>query len=96
MEPSEWSLLTRASVFGVIFGVVGGLSIWVQRWIKGEPLVKRTKFSSPSTFYAGIALFGGASVMAFVAGMPLFATVFLGIAVLYGVGLIAYRRGWRG
>jgi hypothetical protein len=93
---AEWSLLTRGVVFGLIFGVIGGLAVWAQRWLKGEPLIQRTEFSSPSILYVGFALFGGAALLALLAGMPLFAAAFFGIAILYGILVIAYKRGWRG
>jgi hypothetical protein len=96
MESTEWSLLTRGAVLGIIVGVTIGLAVWAQRWLKGEPLIQRTKLSSPSPVYAGIALFCVAAVMALLSGMALFAAAFLGIAVLLGIGLFAYQRGWRG
>jgi len=82
-------------------GLLGALVICVPaivwRLIRRRPIVPRGRTrNSPGVFYAGIAVFGALAIMSFVMNRPLFGS-FLSLGLALSVlGLIAFRRGWRG
>jgi hypothetical protein len=89
--------------FAVIGGLLGGmlfnLPVIVYRLIKKQPIIpkgKKEKLQSPRILYAGVALFGGMAVFSFMNGLRYFALAFVLFSCAYDIGLIAYRRGWRG
>ena len=99
MNTQPWSeahLLFYTVAMGIVGGLAGAVPIFALRWWKGDPLIQREKLTSPVILYFGILLFGGFGIMSFATRMPLFGAAFLLASGAYGVGVIAYRRGWRG
>ena len=97
----EWQALVITVVGGVVGGLIGGAPYVWQRWRKGEPLFwpknpQKLMSSDISYFYAGIVMCGIMSVVAFVRGLPLFGAMILVFGALFTVGLVAFKRGWRG
>ena len=46
--------------------------------------------------YTGIAVFGGFALLSFSNGRPYFGAIFVLFVLAYIIGLVAYKRGWRG
>ena len=98
MRSSEVTTLIIAILRRLVGGLLGGLAILAQRWVKNEPVWagRRERITSPTMFYGGIVCFGGMSAVAFASRVPLFGISLLGASALYLLGLIAFKRGWRG
>ncbi len=96
----ELSLLLFAVIGGLLgWSVLYGLPVIIYRLIKKRPIIpkgKKEKLQSPRILYAGIASFGGMAIFTFMNGLKYFALVFVFFSCIYALGLIAYRRGWRG
>ena len=97
--PQDLMELLYLLAFSLIVATVIIIPVLLWRSLKGQPLLdlkKRKKFESPKTFYIGIIFFGFCTLWAFYENSSYHAIFLLIIVVLYIVGLIAYKKGWRG
>jgi hypothetical protein len=93
----ELNTLLIAIAVGLTVGIAVSVPVLTWRWWRKEPLIPRgTKLKSPRILYTGVALFSASAMTSLVAGYPLFASMFIAFASAYVVGIVAYRRGWRG
>jgi hypothetical protein len=73
--------------------------ILIYRKLKGQPLLglrKKREINSPKIFYIGMILFAAFTLLALYINKPYYAIFTLIIALLYLIGLIAFKKGWRG
>jgi hypothetical protein len=96
-NPYELSELLSIVIFSIFLSLCIIIPILVWRLIRKKPVVpKDDKLKSPSMLYAGIALFGGFAIVSFVINRPYFGSAFTIFMTAYVIGLLAYRKGWRG
>jgi hypothetical protein len=93
----ELSELLSIVIFSILFSLCIIIPIIVWRLIRRKPIVpKGEKLKSPSMLYAGITFFGGFAIVSFVINRPYFGSAFTIFMTAYLIGLLAYRKGWRG
>ena len=93
----ELILVLKALGFGLAGGIIFSLPFIIWRLIRRQSIIPRgNKLKSSISLYTGVAVFGGLALMSFSKGRPYFGTIFLLFVVAYILGLIAYKRGWRG
>jgi len=97
--PEDLIQLIYLIAFSIIIAFVIIIPVLLWRTFRGQPLFdlkNRKKFESPKIFYIGILFFSSVALWAFYDKMPYHGMFLLIIVVLYLIGLIAYRIGWRG
>lgn len=95
--PDELLKLLVLIVFSIAISLFIIVPIILWRLIRKKPVFPRgEKLRSPKILYAGIGLFGSFGAISFITGTPYFGAAFLIIMCAYVIGLIAYRKGWRG
>lgn len=97
--PEELIQLIYLLGFSIIIASIFVIPVLLWRALKGQPLLdlkNREKFESPKIFYIGIFLFSGGALWAFHDKMPYHGMFLLIIVGLCLIGLIAYKKGWRG
>lgn len=97
--PQDLIELLYLLAFSLIAATVIIIPVLLWRSLKGQPLFdfkKRKKFKSPKIFYIGIIFFSFCTLWAFFENSSYHAMFLLIIVALYVIGLIAYKKGWRG
>jgi hypothetical protein len=93
----ELILVFKAIGFGLAGGIIFSLPFVIWRLIRKQPIIPRgNKLKSPMILYTGIAVFGGFALLSFSNGRPYFGAIFVLFVLAYIIGLVAYKRGWRG
>jgi glucan phosphoethanolaminetransferase (alkaline phosphatase superfamily) len=96
-NPYELSELLSIVVFSILLSLCIIIPIIVWRLIRRKPVVpKGKKLKSPIMLYAGITFFGGFAVVSFIINRPYYGSAFSIFMAAYVIGLLAYRKGWRG
>jgi len=95
--PGELFQLLALTAFSIVLSIIYVTPVIIWRLVRRKPIIhKAEKLKSPNIFFIGVALFGGFGLFSFIYGMPYFGTAFFVFMIAYVIGLIAYRKGWRG
>lgn len=89
----EWSLFVTAVGGGLLLGTGIAILLLAGRWWLGKPLMPSKQPTPRWIWPGGMVLFGVMAVISVMAGLAVFATAFVLVALLYLAGFIrqAYR-----